>query len=113
MERELLKGNTPTMILAVLGDGPLHGYAIARRIEERSGNALKFKEGTLYPALHALERQSFVASHWETEGGGPARKVYTLTAEGRAELARRTEMWRQFSRAINDVIGGKRDEQTA
>ncbi len=113
MERELLKGNTPTMILAVLGDGPLHGYAIARQIEERSGNALKFKEGTLYPALHALERQKFVASHWETEGSGPARKVYTLTADGHAELARRTETWRNFSNAINDVIGGKRDERTA
>ena len=113
MERELLKGNTPTMILAVLGDGPLHGYAIARRIEERSGNALKFKEGTLYPALHALERQGFVASHWETAGSGPARKVYTLTAAGHAELARRTATWRQFSTAINDVIGGNLHEQTA
>lgn len=113
MERELLKGNTPTMILAVLGDGPLHGYAIARRIEERSNNALKFKEGTLYPALHALERQSFVKSNWETTGTGPARKVYTLTAAGHAELVRRTETWRNFSDAINNVIGGKRDEQTA
>ena len=106
MERELLKGNTPTMILAVLGDGPLHGYAIARRIEARSDHTLKFKEGTLYPALHALERQGFIASHWETEGGGPARKVYTLTSEGHVELARRTQTWRQFSRAINNVIGG-------
>src|ERR1043166_3679889 len=54
-ERELLKGNTPTLVLAVLKDQPLHGYGIAREIERRSDNALKFKEGTLYPALHALE----------------------------------------------------------
>ena len=55
-EKELLKGNTPTLVLAVLNVAPLHGYGIAREIERRTDNALKCKEGTLYPALHALER---------------------------------------------------------
>jgi PadR family transcriptional regulator PadR len=74
-ERELLKGNTPTLVLAVLNDGPLHGYGIAREIERRSDNALRFKEGTLYPALHALEREGLVESEWQREGTGRERKV--------------------------------------
>ena len=69
-ERELLKGNTPTLVLAVLKDAPLHGYGIAREIERRSSNALRFKEGTLYPALHALEREGLIVGAWSREGGG-------------------------------------------
>src|SRR5919198_721815 len=74
-ERELLKGNTPTLVLAVLRDGPRHGYAIAREIERRSRDALKCKEGTLYPALHALEQQGLIAGEWREEKGGRQRKV--------------------------------------
>src|SRR5215470_11166232 len=85
-ERELLKGNTPALVLAVLKDGPRHGYAIAREIERRSGNALKFKEGTLYPALHALEREGAITGQWEKVTGGRERKVYTITPAGLAEL---------------------------
>lgn len=110
MERELLKGNTPTMILAVLRDGPLHGYAVAREIERRSDGVLQFKEGTLYPALHALERDGLLLSKWETEGGGPARKVYSLTQNGTKELNRRTRAWEAFTQAVGNVIGGNAHE---
>jgi len=103
-ERELLKGNTPTLILSVLQDAPLHGYAIARVIERRSGNALRFKEGTLYPALQGLERDGFIQSAWDTSSAGPARKVYTLTETGGTELTRRTRSWQSFVSAINTVI---------
>lgn len=105
--RELMKGNTQTLVLAVLKDFPLHGYAIAREIERRSENALKFREGTLYPVLHGLERDGLLTAYWETEGGGPARKVYSLTESGLAELNRRTRTWKQFSNAIDRVIGGE------
>ena len=110
-ERELLKGNTPTLILAVLRDAPRHGYAIAREIERRSDNALQFKEGTLYPALRALERDGLVIGAWETPSTGPARRVYTLTADGHKELARLMRTWTDFVRSINSVIGGEPDVQ--
>jgi len=104
--RELLKGNTPTLVLAVLKDSPLHGYGIAREIERRSGNALKFKEGTLYPALHALEREGMITGQWQKEGNARERKVYTITPAGLAALDRRARTWTEFVTAIHQVIEG-------
>jgi PadR family transcriptional regulator len=109
LERELLKGNTPTLVLAVLRDGPLHGYGIAREIERRSENALRCKEGTLYPALHALERDGLVAGEWRREPGGRERKVYVLTPAGHAALEQRARTWTEFASAIQRVIGGTAD----
>ena len=88
-ERELLKGNTPTLVLAVLQAAPLHGYGIAREIERRSGNALKFKEGTLYPALHALEREGLITGAWSGE---------SVDASGRSTTSRRRD-WPSWSDA--------------
>jgi PadR family transcriptional regulator PadR len=104
MQRELLKGNVPALILAVLKDGGLHGYAIAREIERRSGGILEWKEGTLYPALHALEKDGLIVAQWENNERGPSRKVYALTPAGQDDLKRRTAMWSQFSRAVSDVL---------
>jgi PadR family transcriptional regulator, regulatory protein PadR len=112
-ERELLRGNTPTLVLAVLRDTPLHGYGIAREINRRSGQALRFKQGTLYPALHALERDGLIAGDWEIEGGERPRRVYHITEAGIAELSRRTAAWGEFSSAVNSVIGGTAHEQPA
>lgn len=104
-ERELLKGSTPTLILAVLAEGPRHGYAVAREIERRSGSALSLGEGSLYPALHGLERDGLIAGSWENPpNGGPPRKVYALTDTGREELERRTRTWREFVEAIEGVL---------
>ena len=103
-ERELLKGNTPTLILAVLRDGPLHGYAIAREIERRSERALKFKEGTLYPTLHSLEEGELVSSRWERNEGERERKVYTLTDRGLSVLEERSRAWDLFADAVNKVL---------
>ena len=103
---ELLKGHTPTLILAVLAEAPRHGYAIAREIERRSRDALRLGEGSLYPALRALEADGWVTSGWEPQPAGPARRVYSITEAGRTEFARRTERWRQFARVIEDVLGG-------
>lgn len=112
LERELLKGNTPTLVLAVLRAGPLHGYGIARAIERRSGSALRCREGTLYPALHALERDGLVAGAWEQEAGGRPRKVYSLTEAGCAALAERAQAWERFATAIHRVLSGESDETT-
>jgi PadR family transcriptional regulator PadR len=90
----------------VLKDGPLHGYGIAREIERRSENALKFKEGTLYPALYSLEQEGLIAGDWQRGANGRERKVYRITPEGLAELERRTRTWNAFAAAIDRVIGG-------
>jgi len=105
-DRELQKGGVPTLILAVLSDAPRHGYAIAREIERRSSNALKAGEGSLYPALRALENDGLVAGTWEIQPSGPARKVYSLTDAGRSELAKRTKAWKEYASAVGLVLEG-------
>lgn len=117
LERELLKGNTPTLVLAVLRDGPLHGYGIAREIDRRSRDALKCREGTLYPTLRTLEQDGLIAGEW-TRDGGRDRRVYTLTPEGHAALERRSRAWTDFAAAVNRVIqgdhhGGSRERTTS
>jgi PadR family transcriptional regulator, regulatory protein PadR len=102
---ELLRGNTPTLILSVLARGTAHGYAIARAIEAQSEDALSLGEGSLYPALRALEREDYVISLWEPQESGPARKVYELTDSGRQELARRTRVWRSFVASVEQILG--------
>lgn len=111
-DQELKKGSTSTLILAVLADGPRHGYAIAREIERRSQDALKVGEGALYPALRALEREELVQSEWQTQDSGPARRVYTLTDAGRARLAASLSSWTRFSQAVNAVLGSELDKNS-
>ncbi len=105
-ERELIRGNTPTMVLAVLRDGPSHGYAIAREVNRRTGDALTFKQGTLYPVLHLLEQQDWIAGAWEHLDGERPRKVYSITESGAAELDRRLQVWGRFSEAMQRVVAG-------
>jgi PadR family transcriptional regulator, regulatory protein PadR len=102
---ELIKGNTPTLLLAVLAEAPRHGYAIAREIERRSAESLKMGEGALYPALRTLEADGWIESRWETSESGPARKVYAITETGRKELTRRVAAWKRFSSGVDAVLG--------
>jgi PadR family transcriptional regulator PadR len=104
-DTELLKGNTQMLILAVLREEPMHGYAIAREIERQSGNDLKFRDGTLYPALQQLEAAGMIVGAWEPTEKAPPRKVYRLTDGGRAELQRRVGVWSRFENSINTIIG--------
>jgi len=101
-----ISGNLPGLILAVLEHAPLHGYGIAREIEKRSMDALSFGEGTLYPALKLLERDDLIAASWNTEVKGPARKVYSLTANGKKELEKFRKAWREYTQSVDRVIGG-------
>jgi PadR family transcriptional regulator PadR len=111
-QRELLRGSTPTLVLAVLRDGPLHGYGIAREIEERSRHSLQCREGTLYPVLHTLEEDGLIAGEWLVNGER-ARKVYTLTPAGVAAYDERARTWGEFVEAVQSVLGGTRDAGTA
>jgi len=98
--------NTSVLVMAILQDGPLHGYGIAREIRQRSSEALKLGEGTLYPVLRALEQDDLVESRWETQASGPARRLYVLTEKGTHELQKRRSEWAVFSAAVDAVLKG-------
>ena len=105
MRRELASGDLPALILAVLGDGPSHGYAIARAVERLSDGALHMKEGTLYPALRVLEQDGLILGAWEAQAKGAGRKVYTLTETGDKERARRTQELHDYATLIHTILG--------
>lgn len=111
--RDLAKGDIPTLILAVLAQGSCHGYAIAREVERRSGEVFRLREGSLYPALRALEADDAITGEWQKTGNAPPRRVYSITASGHKELAKRTRAWKQYAKAVNVLIGGKPDAQSA
>jgi transcriptional regulator len=99
-----LRGTLPTLILEALEVKPNHGYRIAQRIKERSHGVLDFKEGTLYPALHKLEREGVVESYERVENGRP-RRYYSITKAGREVLAKDRAEWRELSRAVTLILG--------
>lgn len=103
----LLKGNTGVLILAILKEGPSHGYAIFFEIARRSKNVLQFKQGTVYPLLHILEDDGLIQSEWQepTPGSKRRRRVYSLTDKGVIELEQRLAAWKVFSQAMVDVTG--------
>jgi transcriptional regulator len=104
MDVKLLNGTVEMMMLEVLSAGPSYGYEIVQTVLSRSGGQFELKEGSLYPALHRLERQKLLSAYW-TEIEGRRRKYYKLTAAGRKELqARRTE-WQTFAAGVNGVLG--------
>jgi len=98
-----VKGYLDPMILSVLTHRALHGYAVIEELKDRSGGELDLPEGTVYPALHRLERRGLLRSSWTT-AEGRRRRVYRLTANGRRELASRTREWRSFVRVVDGVL---------
>ena len=105
---ELSRGDLPLLVLTVLEEGPAHGYAIARAIEQLSHGALTAREGSLYPALRGLEQEGWIVASWETPPSGPARKVYTLTETGRAERVNQLARWQEYADALGSVLAGGR-----
>ena len=101
MRAELLKGHLDLLLLSVLAETPLHGYAVIEELQRRGG--FELPEGTVYPALHRLEAAGVVDSRWSAESGR-RRRVYSLTRRGRRELARRRDEWRAFTGAVGAVI---------
>ena len=104
MDSKLLNGCLDVLILEVMAAGPSYGYLITQTVLQRSRGTFSLKEGSLYPALHRLERQAWLESYWE-EIEGRRRKYYRLTAAGKKELASRKAEWREFSLAVDRVLG--------
>jgi PadR family transcriptional regulator PadR len=104
MKAEMLKGHLDLLLLAALHGSPAHGYAIAETLRARSRDAFDLPEGTLYPALHRLERAGLLVSRW-SDASGRRRRVYQLTAKGERALARHQDEWRTFARAVRAVVG--------
>ena len=101
--KELLKGSTETILLALLVDGPMYGYQLVEEMDTRSSGYFRFKEGTLYPALHRLARDELIDGSWQRAPTRQARRYYYITAEGRKRLASMLQEWGRFTTAINLV----------
>jgi transcriptional regulator len=105
MEGEMLKGHLDMIVLAALAASPAHGYAIIQEIHRRSGGAFELPEGTIYPALHRLEKNGLLSSRWAVSETGRKRRVYALTRHGRQALANHRAVWQRFADAIGGLFG--------
>jgi transcriptional regulator len=101
---DLIQGTLDLLILRTLALEPMHGWAIARRIQQVSDDVLKVTQGALYPALHRLEQQGWLESEWRPTGTGRDAKFYSLTREGREQLDRELAQWERLSQAMGMVI---------
>jgi PadR family transcriptional regulator, regulatory protein PadR len=104
MRAETLKGHLDGMLLASLEAGPRHGYAIMEALRAGSGGQLDLPTGTIYPALHRLERAGLVQASWSQAGGRRRRRVYQLTPAGRRALAAERGTWREFSATVTRLL---------
>jgi PadR family transcriptional regulator PadR len=107
MDSQFLGSAVEMLILEVTGQGPTYGYELAQTVGERSNGYFELKEGSLYPALHRLERQKLLRSSWR-QADGRRRKYYELTEAGRADLASRKKSWLSFTAGVNGVLGTNR-----
>jgi PadR family transcriptional regulator PadR len=101
---ELVQGTLDMLVLNTLRRGPMHGYAIAVAIEEKSRDVLRVEEGSLYPALHRMERRGWVESEWGLSENNRRAKYYKLTTEGRKQLRVESSTWSMFSLAVSKVL---------
>jgi transcriptional regulator len=100
----LLQGTLDLLILKTVAREPLHGWAIAKRIQLLSGDVLSFGQGSLYPALHRLEQQGWISGEWKDSELGRAAKFYSLTRDGRKQLTAELDSWDRLSSAVRMVI---------
>jgi PadR family transcriptional regulator PadR len=103
---DMRTGSTAVMVLRLLAEKPMYGYQIVKELERRSEGYFDLEQGTLYPALHRLEKDGLVAGRWEVIEDGPSRKYYHLTPEGRAELNKSAQKWSDFSRHLLKLLDG-------
>jgi PadR family transcriptional regulator PadR len=101
---DLPQGTLDLLILKVATLGPIHGYAIAQRIQLVSRDVLQVQQGSLYPALHRLENRGLLASEWKESDTGREAKFYRLTAKGRSQLESETANWKRLSKAIRLIL---------
>ena len=103
MGSDLIKGHLEPLVMAVVEQSPLHGYAIIEELRRRSSGEFDLPEGTVYPALHRLERQGHLTSKWD-DSKGRRRRVYELTRKGRKALATKREEWTGFRSAVSSIL---------
>jgi PadR family transcriptional regulator PadR len=101
---DLVQGTLDLLILRSLALEPMHGWAIAQRIRQVSGDVLQVGQGALYPALHKLEHQGWITAEWDVSDNNRRAKYYTLTRAGRQALAEETAQWERLSAAISLVV---------
>lgn len=104
MRAEKLKGHLDLLLLSVLSGKPGHGYEVITRLRERSGGAFELPEGTVYPALHRLEKTGLLSSGWEVVSGR-RRRIYRLTPAGELAMTDQAKQWREFSGSMTRVLG--------
>jgi len=109
---ELLQGTLDLLILQTLRWGPRHGYGISQAIRTESGERLQVDTGSLYPALHRLERQGWIAAEWRQSEKKQRTRVYRLTARGRKQLASERSRWEELSDAIAGILRVRRTDET-
>lgn len=105
-DKSLMSGSTMLLILHMLEIEDMYGYQMIKELEQRSDETFNLKEGTLYPILHALEKEGSVVSYKAKGDTGRQRKYYQITTEGEKRLASKKEEWSLFSQTVNRVIGG-------
>src|SRR5919109_3408636 len=103
-QNELLHGTLETLILKTIARGPRHGYAIARFLEEATGDVRQIEDGSLYPALYRMEQRGWIQAEWGMSELGRKAKFYKITPAGRKRLAASTAEWSRFSSAISKVL---------
>ena len=101
---DLLQGTLDLLILKVVALGPVHGYGISTRIRQISDSVLQVQQGSLYPALHRLEKRGLLASDWGESENGRQAKFYRLSAKGRKQLAAEEETWNRLSKAVSLIL---------
>ena len=102
--RELLKGNTDALLLYLINSQPMYGYQIIKELEKRSKGYFQFKEGTLYPALHRMEKDKLLRGKWQYLPNGQERRYYYITGRGQQVLAGKLATWQDFSTAVKMII---------
>ena len=107
IDPQFLKGSIGLLLLNLLSRGEMYGYEILQEASRRSGNAFEFKEGTLYPALHQLEKKGQIKSAWRTADNGRERKYYSLTAKGRKAAADYEKQWQHLTGAMAAILESK------
>jgi PadR family transcriptional regulator, regulatory protein PadR len=101
---DLVQGTLDLLILKIVSLEPMHGWAIAKRIQQVSGEVLQVQQGSLYPALHRLEQQGWLRAKWAESETGRQAKFYTLTVTGRKQLGQEAANWSRLSEAINLIV---------
>lgn len=105
IDANVKRGSAELAVLSLLQQGPMHGYEIAKRVEQETAGVLKFDVASLYPLLYRMEKENWVTAEWEESDSGRRRRCYRLTREGRKQLIPLRTQWRNFFQALDKLAG--------